>query len=299
MLGDPLETPWTDRIRRGETPSPDELADHLLEMHRRNAGFTEEVAGRSRDADGRTSYEWLAEVVDPAVHRRVLDLGCGSGVLLQHCAQTFGDVVELSGIDLSADELALARERTAEFDIDLHRGRAQDLHMFETESVDVVLCHWALTLMSPLGEVVDEVLRVLKPGGLFAAIVDGDSGRSSVYTRVDEVIFEHVNRRYPHYDGVAMGDAAARSARGLTAVMADRAPGSEVEITPSLVALRGPATKLARYAAGFYYAAYVLTNEQATLMLKDVETAIDDCSAGGNACFEMPIRRLVVKKSDC
>ncbi|MEU2248915.1 methyltransferase domain-containing protein [Streptomyces sp. NPDC019224] len=119
-------------------------------------------------ADGRTGYQVLAAEVAGA--RRVLDLGCADGALLE--VLRAAGAGELAGIDLSERELALARARPALRGADLRRGRAQELP-FANGSFDAVVSHMALMLMHDVDRVAAEAARVLAPGGRFAVAVSG------------------------------------------------------------------------------------------------------------------------------
>ena len=145
-----IKSAWTRQIEIGQQPSSSALRDHLDAVHDNNAGFTETFAWNCRDANGKNSYELLADIIDQKNHSHVLDLGCGSGVLLDLCNKRFGSKLMLSGIDMNDAELNLARERLAHTDTKLHRGMAQDLGFIADSTVDVILCHWALTLMDPV-----------------------------------------------------------------------------------------------------------------------------------------------------
>lgn len=104
-----LVSQWTQSLSRHERPSDADLRDHLMTVHRAHAGFTESCAIQCRDRSGLSSYEFLAEVVDPSLHRCVLDLACGSGVLLEICHRRCGSGTALIGLDMSFAELDLAR----------------------------------------------------------------------------------------------------------------------------------------------------------------------------------------------
>lgn len=92
-----------------------------MAVHRYYPGFTESLALRCKDKLGRNSYEFLSDIVDPSQHRRVLDLACGSGVLLEICSRRFGHSVVLNGLDMSIEELELARKRNSNPLIELPR----------------------------------------------------------------------------------------------------------------------------------------------------------------------------------
>ena len=184
-----VDTPWSKRLRRGERPSRAELREHLLEVHRQHPGFTEACAARCRDASGRNSYEWLAEVVDPTKHRTLLDLACGSGALTALCHERFAGRVTLIGVDMSADELALARKRVPDPAVVLHCGMAQEMRFIADHSIDVVICHWALTLIDPIYPLMTEIRRVLRPNCMLAEIDDGEFYTASGYDELHPLIY--------------------------------------------------------------------------------------------------------------
>ena len=140
----------------------------LLQRYHAQPGQTHATIGDWRDEGGRTSYEVLAQETD-ALPRgaRVLDLACGDGYLLDLLARRgLGD---LAGVDRSPEELSAARARLgARAALFCEDAGALSL---PTGSVDAVVSHLALMLMAPLAPVLAEVSRVLRPGGLFAAVV--------------------------------------------------------------------------------------------------------------------------------
>ncbi|WP_437323598.1 class I SAM-dependent methyltransferase [Sorangium sp. So ce381] len=141
----------------------------LIDRYHAQPGKTHSMLEGFRDAEGRSSYEVLAEETD-ALPRdaRVLDLACGDGYLLALLAQRgFGD---LAGVDRSAEELAAARARLGA-GADLRCEDASALSLPEG-SVDIVVCHMALMLMAPIEPILAEVGRVLAPGGLFISVVN-------------------------------------------------------------------------------------------------------------------------------
>lgn len=144
----------------------------LLAFHAQLPGVTATAFGgvpvRYRGQELASSYEVLAQAVPffdgPAT---VLDLGCGNGHLLAMLARA-RPMLGLIGVDFSVAELGAARCATASF----VGARAQQLPLREA-SCDAVLSHMALMLMDDVGQVLREVARVLKPGGVVAAVVGG------------------------------------------------------------------------------------------------------------------------------
>jgi len=256
-----LQARWTNAEGHDAAPTHSELRDYLLNLHSRHPGFTESCATKCRDGAGRTSYEWLADLVEPSRHRRVLDLACGSGFLLDLCSRRFPGLESLVGVDMSPEELDLARRRVPE-SVPLHQGLAQDLSFAEPGAFDAVLCHWALTLMDPIEPVLHEVNRVLAPGGVFGAIVDGDLAASPGYVQVNDLIFDHVRRYFPSYEARDLGDPRVRKPSTLRDLADSIFAPADVTVETAIFSLKGPAEAIAEEVIGFFYAAFVLSPPQ-------------------------------------
>jgi SAM-dependent methyltransferase len=132
---------------------------YLEGFHAARPGITEWVLRRARAA-GTDPYDWLAEVVPP--RGRVLDLGCGSAPLFRTLAGR-----SWTGLDTSGAEFVAARAAGAK---PLLRARASAIPLRDA-SVDVVVCSMSLMVTTPLAQVVAEIARVLRPGGLLAATI--------------------------------------------------------------------------------------------------------------------------------
>lgn len=93
----------------------------------------------------------------------VLEVAVGTGLNLG----LYPEQTTITGIDLSPAMLDLARERAAELGraVDLRVGNAQRLE-FENASFDTVVCTFGLCAVPDDRGAVDEMVRVLRPGGL-------------------------------------------------------------------------------------------------------------------------------------
>jgi SAM-dependent methyltransferase len=134
---------------------------YLAEFHRERAGIIEAVLSRSLGGD-HSPYRWLARAVSASADV-VVDLACGSGPMSRELARPGRTVI---GLDLSEHELALAVEGGPGPWV---RGDALALP-FRDGSVDVVTSSMGLVVVQPLTQVLEEVARVLRPGGVLAAI---------------------------------------------------------------------------------------------------------------------------------
>jgi SAM-dependent methyltransferase len=102
---------------------------------------------------------------------RVLEVGCGSGVICREVARRFG--AEVTGLEADPVLLRAALERGGGPSYCL--GRAHNLP-FPPASFDVALCHLLLLWLPDPVAALREMVRVVRPGGLVAALAEPDLG---------------------------------------------------------------------------------------------------------------------------
>lgn len=90
---------------------------------------------------------------------RLLDVGCGGGA---HAAELAAQGWSVTGVDVSAEQLALARARGVE----VVEADATALPL-EDASFDAAVSMFTHTDVGDFGAVLREVARVLRPGGCF------------------------------------------------------------------------------------------------------------------------------------
>ena len=294
-----LNSTWTESLANNQRPDGKALLAHLRTVHKNNAGFTEKCPSTCRDKAGRNSYEWLAEIVPRTDGIRVLDLACGSGKLLKILYDRNKNL-RLKGVDMCPEELALAKARLPDGVVDLFELKAQNLTAIDDNSIDVVLCHWALTLMNPITPVLNEVSRVLSSGGRFAALVDGPMNAAPKYSDVHNLIYRFVQAKLPKYGEIDLGDPRIRSTDRSKNLLHEAFPDAKVNIETSVVFMEGPVTEVAETAAGFFYASFILPPETRRIMLSELSNLLEISKQSGDlgrqGRFSMPINRLVITK---
>ena len=292
-----LNSNWTDSLTRNLHPDSDALVDHLRTVHQEHTGFTEACASTCRDEAGRNSYEWLAELVPSNENLNVLDLACGSGPLLKILFDRNKNL-NLNGIDMCPEELGLAKTLLLNSGVDLIESKAQDLTAINDNSVDIVLCHWALTLMDPIAPVLDEVRRVLTSKGYFAALVDGPMNSAPGYKEVHDLIYSYVQEEMPSYGKIDLGDPRIRGSESLSNLARKAFPEAKVTIETNVVSMEGPVTQVAEIAAGFFYAAFVLKPDKRKSMITNLSNILAISNGSSHSerkgQFSMPISRLLV-----
>ena len=198
------------------------------------------------------------------------------------------------------EELALAKARLPDGVVDLFELKAQNLTAIDDNSIDVVLCHWALTLMKPITPVLNEVSRILSSGGRFAALVDGPMNAAPKYSDVHNLIYRFVQAKLPKYGEIDLGDPRIRSTDRSKNLLHEAFPDAIVNIETSVVFMEGPVTEVAETAAGFFYASFILPPENRRIMLSELsnllETSKQSGDLGRQGYFSMPINRIVIRK---
>ncbi len=100
---------------------------------------------------------------DDLAGREVLDVGCGAGVDLARFARGGAHV---TGVDLSESAVALARRNISQQQLRARLAVADGERLpFAADRFDYVFAHGVVQYTSDGAALVDEVRRVLKPGG--------------------------------------------------------------------------------------------------------------------------------------
>jgi trans-aconitate methyltransferase len=121
----------------------------------------------------------VVELLDPQPGERILDLGCGDGVLTEKIAALGARVV---AVDAAPDMVAAAKARG----LDARVVPGQSL-AFDRE-FDAVFSNAALHWMRPQEAVLDGVRRALKPGGRFVAEMGGHNNTAAMLTAMRAVL---------------------------------------------------------------------------------------------------------------
>jgi SAM-dependent methyltransferase len=124
----------------------------------------------------------VVELLAPRAGERILDLGCGDGVLTAKLASMGCQVV---GVDSSAPQIDAARK--LDLDARVMNGEALD---FDSE-FDAVFSNAALHWMRNPAKVIAGVERALKPHGRFV----GEFGGHGCVAKIKKALIEALDRR--------------------------------------------------------------------------------------------------------
>lgn len=125
-----------------------------------------DISARLQRFSGKNLMPWLPKRHDLTV----LDLGCGTGFFTDILAAKYQHVI---GIDISTNMLSYAKNNRNNA-ITWLEGDAYHLPIAD-QSIDFVYSNLMIQWCDPFELVLQEVLRVLKPGGLFvfSTLLDG------------------------------------------------------------------------------------------------------------------------------
>ena len=139
----------------------------LAERYAENAGFVPALGAP------------VLDLLAPQPGERILDLGCGDGILSEKIAAAGADVV---AVDAGPDMVAAARARG----LDARVMDGQRLS-FDRE-FDAVFSNAALHWMRDQDAVLAGVFRALKPGGRFVAEMGGHGNTAAILVALSAVL---------------------------------------------------------------------------------------------------------------
>lgn len=184
--------------------------------------------------------ELEASIVIPFLPgKRVLEVGCGTGLVLARLAPHAASAV---GVDLSPGMLARARDRGLE----VHEGSATALP-FGDHSFDVVCSFKVLAHVPDIEGALREVARVLRPGGV--AILEFYNRRSLRYLARLAAGARQIGRVHREDDISTRWDTPSTIRRAMPAdLRVQRFAGVRI-VTPAAALYRAPVLGIALAAA--------------------------------------------------
>ena len=280
---------FADKVKKRLVPTEEEWESHLIEAHAREPHMTPEAFAGFSTAEGKNSYATLAEFLPiPARDVDVLDLGCGDGHLIPYLLPRLGSGARVTGIDISPEGLQLARAHNADPRVSFIQGRAQSLPLRE-KSINYVLSHMAFMLMSPIEPVVQEIRRVLRPRGIFAAIVSGGT-KTGVYREITRLTGLYVQAHLPQFMEARKGSSNVNSPEGLAQLFA-----RDVSIREFHLRYHVPPEGVIEYVKNMYYMPLLPESVRHELYGDLLALARENGDADGKVLFHVPLKCLSVE----
>ena len=203
-------SPLIQKLRYNRKIDESDITQHIYEFHKKYAGFTEKIISYFKTSEGKDSYNLLADSSGDISSSKVIDLACGSGLLSEILAQKVTPKGCVYAVDFSEEELNLARNRCNSTKIKFITASAQNLP-FKSSSIDAVFCHLGLMVMRPLNPVIKEISRVLKPNGIFSAVIQDTEHKNILYNQFCSLVDDELSKEFPGLTSISFSDKRLNS----------------------------------------------------------------------------------------
>jgi ubiquinone/menaquinone biosynthesis C-methylase UbiE len=207
---------------------------------------------------------WSDELLERArpigVSDRILDLGCGTGIVARRVRARLGGGARVTGVDVDAGMLAKARDLAPE--IRWIEGDAMELP-FPDASFELVLCQQVLQFVPDRAKALREIRRVLAPGGRLLVATWRARHEQKLFEALGRIAEAHLG--VPNEKRFLLGDEAALRAMVEEAgFQVDR-----LEVVARVDRLRGFPLRQSALAANFDLS--TLSDAEREAKLDDVE----------------------------
>ncbi len=128
---------------------------------------------------------------------RILDVGCGGGILSEALAEAHAHVI---GIDLSRESLQVARQHAGHkgLDIEYRYGSLEELVQKEPDSFDVITCMEMLEHVPEPSRIIAASAQVLKPAGSFFCSTINRTWKAFLFAIIGGELILHLLPRGSH-----------------------------------------------------------------------------------------------------
>jgi O-antigen/teichoic acid export membrane protein/ubiquinone/menaquinone biosynthesis C-methylase UbiE len=118
----------------------------------------------------------------------ILEVGCGSGVLLEHLKLQFPNT-KMSGVDLSPIGVEMARQRlrAKNLEIEFRVADVETTKPFPDNSFDLVVCNEVLEHLTNPEVVIRHIGQMMAPGGILLLVFPNHSVRASWGLRFEKL----------------------------------------------------------------------------------------------------------------
>lgn len=123
-----------------------------------------DIWDRDHDAERRAISERIIRGLEIRPGSRVLDVGCGTGLIIPWLLEAVGKEGHVTAMDIAERMLAVARDKHAGSNLEFIHADIEKAPFLDG-SFDEVVCHNCLPHVADKLAAAAEMFRILKPGG--------------------------------------------------------------------------------------------------------------------------------------
>lgn len=156
---------------------------------------------------------WISDVAGGLNNKKIIDVGCGGGILAEAMAE---QGAEVTGIDLADKSLKIARLHSLETGIKVNYQHisAEDMASLHPEKFDIVTCMEMLEHVPNPASIIRACAQMVKPNGWVFFSTLNRNPKSFLFAIVGaEYLLNIVPKGTHHYEGFIKPSELARSAR--------------------------------------------------------------------------------------
>lgn len=162
---------------------------------------------------------WAADLVAraaPQPDEHILDVACGTGVVAREVARVIGAEGHVTGLDLNAEMLTIARAYDREGAMQWHEGSAQAMP-FPDKVFTLVLCQQGIQFFTDRASALREMYRVLVPGGRLVLSMWRAIEHSPGFLALSQALGRQISPEIGVLPPFTLGDAPGLAAEVATA----------------------------------------------------------------------------------
>ena len=223
--------------------------------------------------------------------QNVLDVACGTGALTREIAERVGSEGGATGLDINAGMLAVARQKCPS--IEWRQGEAEVLP-FNDNRFDAVVSQFGLMFFRDRKQAIEEMARVLRPGGRLAVAVwdsiDNTPGYAAAAALLNRLFGADIaeSLRSPY----ALGDTAMLQSLFDHSALSD----ASVDTRDGVVEFPSIEDWMHTDIRGWTLAD-VLDDKQYALLLREADDALDEfVLSDGSVSFRSPAHIVTAVK---
>lgn len=154
----------------------------IKDFDRKSGEYSEKYKGRSSAAHSfMTRRQRVYEQLEEVKYGKILDIGCGPGVMVDRLTR---EGHEVFGVDISNDMIRRCRERFGHRkDCHFSVGNVEELN-FPEAYFDAVICMGLVEYIDSDEAAINQIKRVLKPGGILIVTLPNGSSPYRLWAKV-------------------------------------------------------------------------------------------------------------------